>query len=106
MCLIYMPPYMPGITIQIQLVPTPFCCGVIQFQSSTVLPDFVELAALSDIPQDEMGCFITLTLWQLSPRLPRTCKGRYTTLLMTHCEAARISDGVGQESRPSKELLR
>lgn len=47
------------------------------------------------------GLFYHLSLWQLSPRHPHTCTGRYMTLLMPHCEAVRISDWDGQESRPS-----
>lgn len=51
------------------------------------------------------GLFYHLTQLQLSPRHPHTCKGRYMTLLMPHCEVLCISDWDGQESRPSQDRL-
>lgn len=49
------------------------------------------------------GLFYHLTQWQLSPRHPDTCKGRYMTLLMPHHEAECISDWDGQQSNPSQD---
>ena len=51
-------------------------------------------------PQNEMCCFITCSQWQLSPRNPHTCKGRYMSLPMPHWEEVCISDG--QESHLSE----
>jgi len=60
------------------LVPAPFCCCVIWFQSGPVLPDsqtprLCGAGCTIRCPQNEMGCFITSPLqWQLSPRHPHT----------------------------------
>lgn len=94
--------YQPGIAAQNQLLSAFALTAWCPLPPAAVWFGFTRAHQMSP---EWNGLFYQLSRCQLSPRHPHTCKGRYTTLLMPHCEAVCISDWDwdGQEGHPSQD---